>query len=129
MFNKKTEDQPKQAGNATTIIAAGTTFTGNIECNNDIRIDGAVVGNITSTNKVVIGNDGTVTGNIEGLQADVMGTINGDIHVSELLNLRAKATIKGDIFTSSLQMEPTVTFNGMCHMGMHVVDMKQRKAV
>ena len=117
MFSKnKTDDSLKPMGSGTTIIAAGTTFTGDITCSNDLRIDGNVVGNIYSTSKVVIGAEGKVEGDIEGQQADVMGAINGSVSVRELLNLRGKAVVNGDIFTTSLQMEPEVTFNGCCRM-------------
>jgi cytoskeletal protein CcmA (bactofilin family) len=124
MFQKKDQEESgRTILKGATIIAAGTSFRGDIECTNDLRIDGHVCGNIKSGSKVVVGADGRVEGNIEGVQADVMGQITGNIAVSELLNLRGKACMMGDIYTRSLNMEGGVTFNGRCHMGAEASEM------
>jgi cytoskeletal protein CcmA (bactofilin family) len=54
---------------------------------------------------------------VEGQQADVLGKVSGKIQVAELLNLRGDAVVKGNIRAGKLQVEPSVTFNGQCHMG------------
>ena len=127
MFNsKKTEEElpmekPSQ-GNGTTIINAGTTLKGDISSNNDIRIDGHITGNIRCTAKIVIGNSGVVEGDIFGTLADVVGKVTGSIRIKDLLQLRGECIIKGNIYAGKLQVEPTATFNGQCHMGANVVD-------
>lgn len=101
----------------TSLIGTGTTITGDIVSNGDVRIDGVLKGNIRGTAKILIGQDGIVEGDIEGQQADIMGRVEGRIVVRELLNLRSNAVIKGDIRAGKLQIEPTVVFNGQCQMG------------
>jgi cytoskeletal protein CcmA (bactofilin family) len=101
----------------TSLIGTGTTITGDIVSNGDVRIDGVLKGNIRGTAKILIGQDGVVEGDIEGQQADIMGRVEGRISVKELLNLRSNAIIKGDIRAGKLQIEPTVVFNGQCQMG------------
>ncbi|UAY51491.1 bactofilin family protein [Ferruginibacter albus] len=123
MFNSKNQPQNPTFG-STTIIGAGTIITGDIESNNDIRIDGAVSGNVISKAKILIGKEGIVNGDIQCQQADISGRVAGKIQVSELLQLRDKANVNGDIYASQLQIEPTATFNGQCHMGANIVDMK-----
>jgi len=124
MFNSKTGSTFKETTlGSTTIIGAGTTISGNIESNSDIRIDGALIGNITAKAKILIGPDGVVNGDVKGLQADVSGKITGKIKVEELLQLRDKANVQGDIYAGKLQIEPTATFNGQCHMGANVVEL------
>ncbi len=129
MFSKNTEKNEflKTSGSATTIIGAGTHLIGDLSCQNDLRIDGRLTGNIFCQAKVVIGADGIVEGEVNGKNADVMGKITGHIKITELLNLRGKADVKGDIFTNSLQVEPQVIFNGSCHMGANVVEMNEKK--
>lgn len=107
-----------------TIISAGTTITGNVQSNGDIRIDGTIHGNLVAKAKILIGASGVIEGSIDGKQADILGRINGNIKVSDLLHLHGKAFVDGDIFAGKLQIEPSASFNGQCHMGASVVDFK-----
>jgi len=110
-------------GNGTTLISAGTTIKGDISSNSDLRIDGTIIGNINSNAKIVIGNSGVVEGDIYGNHADIVGKTSGTIKVKELLQLRGECVVNGNIYAGKLQVEPTATFNGQCHMGANVVDM------
>ena len=123
MFNSKSRSVDETTAGATSIIGAGTTITGNIQSNGDIRIDGTLIGNLTGRAKVFIGPEGIIDGDVEGQQADVLGKIKGKIKVKELLHLRGKASIDGDLYAGKLQVEPTVTFNGKCHMGANIVEL------
>jgi cytoskeletal protein CcmA (bactofilin family) len=127
MFNKKGSFEESNIG-ANTIIGAGTTITGDLSSNGDIRIDGILKGNLDAKAKVLIGPEGVVEGDIHGAQADVLGKVIGKIKVKELLHLRGKATLNGDIYAGKLQIEPTVTFNGQCHMGANVVELNSERA-
>ena len=124
MFSSKSKEIPMEqvttktsASTSASIIASGTEISGNIICDGDIRIDGVLNGNVNSVSKVILGPDGTVNGDIEAKQADVMGTVKGKIIIADLLNLKGKAQVDGDIYTGQLQVEPTASFNGSCHMG------------
>lgn len=126
MFNSKSKTSfDSTPGNASTLIGAGTSITGDLESNGDIRIDGILKGNLKGKAKIIVGADGRVEGNIEGLQADIMGQVTGSIKVQELLFLHGKTQVNGDIFAGKLQVEPTAVFNGNCHMGANVVELKK----
>ena len=130
MFNSKSKSSyDATTTNASTMIGTGTTITGDLESNGDIRIDGTLRGNLRGKAKIIIGTDGTVEGDIEGLQADIMGHVTGTIKVQELLYLHGKTEVKGDIYAGKLQIEPTAIFNGKCHMGANVVELKKEVAV
>ncbi len=130
MFKSK---QPNQKPAATTfsasIIGAGNTITGNIEADADIRIDGIVKGNVYSKAKILIGAGGVVEGNINCREADINGCVNGNIVTHELLHLKGNATVCGDIHTAKLFIEPTVSFNGQCHMGANIVELKPEMGI
>ena len=111
------------SGNGTTLISSGTTIKGDISSNSDLRIDGTIIGNINSNAKIVIGGSGVVEGDINGNHADIVGKTSGTIKVKELLQLRGECVVNGNIYAGKLQIEPTATFNGQCHMGANVVDM------
>lgn len=123
MFNSKTKTNEAPAGGGTTIIGAGTVINGDIESNADIRIDGTLIGNLSSRAKVLIGQDGVVEGDINGQQADIMGKVTGMLRIKELLQLRGKCNVSGEVFAGKLEVEPTATFNGSCHMGANVVEL------
>lgn len=116
-------------GNGTTLISAGTTIKGDISSNADLRIDGTINGNINCSAKIVIGSTGLVEGDILGNHADIVGKISGNIRVKELLQLRDECVVNGNIYASRLQVEPTATFNGQCHMGANVVDISNNEIV
>jgi len=120
MFNSKSKSDMEivtSTASGNSLIGAGTTIKGDIISNGDVRIDGVLKGNITGSAKILIGQDGVVEGDIEGQQADVLGKVSGKVFVKDLLNLRGKALVRGNIYAGKLQIEPTVTFNGECHMG------------
>ncbi|MEI9808888.1 MAG: polymer-forming cytoskeletal protein [Bacteroidota bacterium] len=104
-----------------TLVSSGTTLKGDISSNSDLRIDGTVIGNVTSSAKIVIGANGSVEGNISGNQADIVGKVTGDVKTKDLLQLRGDCVVKGNLFAGKLQIEPTATFNGQCHMGANAI--------
>jgi len=128
MFNSKLKTASVPSGDGS-IIGAGTIITGDIHSTGDIRIDGTLKGNVSAVARVFVGPEGLVEGNVTGRQADVLGQVAGTIRVSDLLNLRGKAIVDGNIYAGNLQVEPSVTFNGECHMGANVVELKQERNV
>jgi cytoskeletal protein CcmA (bactofilin family) len=123
MFNSKSSSTNETPVGTASIISAGTVITGDIESTGDIRIDGILKGNISGKAKILIGPEGVVEGNITGQQADILGTVHGRIKMNGLLHLHGKATVEGDIHAAKLQIEPTVSFNGQCHMGANIVEL------
>ena len=126
MFNSKTKNNMQQtsaSGNGTTLISAGTSLKGDISSSSDLRIDGSIIGNIQSSAKIVIGSNGVVQGDISGNQADIVGKVTGNIRAKELLQLRGESVVTGNLYAGKLQVEPTATFNGECHMGANIVEM------
>lgn len=126
MFNAKNKtdmQNPTSGTNGATLISADTTLKGDISSSNDLRIDGTIIGNIQSSAKIVIGANGVVQGDISGNQADIVGKVNGNIRTKELLQLRGESIVTGNLYAGKLQVEPTATFNGQCHMGANIVEM------
>jgi len=119
MFNGKSKSEfaaETSGSNAASLISAGTTLKGDITSNADLRIDGTLIGNINSTAKVIIGANGVVEGDLAGQQADILGKVSGTVKVKELLQLKGSSVVNGNIQAGKLQVEPTATFNGECHM-------------
>lgn len=133
MFKTKSEtnmgnEKLNSSGNGTTLIGQGTKLKGDISSANDIRIDGTIVGNINCQAKIIIGATGYVEGDISGNQADIVGKVSGNIKIKDILLLRGDSVVEGNIFAAKLQIEPSSTFNGQCHMGANVVEMSTNEA-
>lgn len=118
MFNKeKNTAYPQNSSNSATLIAFGTILKGDVKSENDLRIDGAIHGNIFCTAKIIIGPTGFVEGNIEGANADITGKVQGNVSVKDLLQLKSEGSVQGNIIAAKLQIDPTAVFNGKCQMG------------
>jgi cytoskeletal protein CcmA (bactofilin family) len=118
MFNKeKNHSISEKVSNSATLISEGTLLQGDVNSENDLRIDGTIQGNVISSAKVVIGPTGRVEGNIHGKQADITGKVIGNIAVQEILQLRGQCNVQGNINAATLQIDPSAIFNGQCQMG------------
>jgi cytoskeletal protein CcmA (bactofilin family) len=106
------------------IIGEGSCITGDIASEGDIRIDGTVKGNVISKAKVLVGPSGTIEGDMHCIDADISGNICGKIVAKGLLFLKGNAVVSGDIHTNKLVVEPTAKFNGQCHMGANILELK-----
>ena len=119
MFTKEKDASISEKGyaNSATLISAGTVLRGDVKSENDLRIDGTIHGNVTSSAKIVVGPSGFVEGNIQGTLADITGKVQGNIAVKDLLQLRGQSNVEGNISAGKLQVDPSAIFNGKCQMG------------
>ncbi len=99
------------------IVGNGTSITGDVISNGDIRIDGSLQGNLNTKSKLVLGNTGKVSGEVFCKNSEISGHVEGKITVEELLILKSTAKIHGDIITSRISIEPGAVFTGTCNMG------------
>ena len=113
---KRRERLPFDSPDRVNRLVEGTQISGDIRSESNIRIDGTVDGNVTTTAKIVIGEKGIVTGNLKSADADIEGTLHGDATINGVLILREKATVHGDIQTQRIHIEEGATFNGACRM-------------
>ena len=116
MLNRKEKTHFENTDRVNKLVE-GTTIIGDIISETNIRIDGEVQGNITTSAKVVIGENGLLKGNLQCQEADIEGRIEGKLIVEGLLILRETSNIQGDIYTNKLHIEEGAIFLGACKMG------------
>ena len=107
MFGTNNSNNPNSSG-STTLIAEGTRLTGDIAFSGNLEIEGAVVGNITSSDenaKIRILNSGSVTGDIEVANIVINGNARGDLYASQLIKLAAKAVVQGNVNYKLIEIE------------------------
>ncbi|MBC8486314.1 MAG: polymer-forming cytoskeletal protein [Bacteroidetes bacterium] len=118
MFQKKHKIMAKNNLSETkpNTIVSGTVIKGEIVTDGDFRIDGTLVGSISSKGKIVIGQSGSIEGEIICQNADISGKIKAKVKVEQLITLKSSAQLNGDVTTDKLAIEPGAKFTGSCNM-------------
>lgn len=124
MFNKEEKRSEEVLSNTSNIISRGTILEGNIQTPGNLRIEGKVIGNLTTKSKAALAQSSFVDGNILAQNAEIAGEVKGKVEVSEMLILRPSCVIHGDIITNKLIVESGATFNGGCAMGAQIREIK-----
>ena len=105
-----------QKSNLETMVANkindGTTITGDLDAQTDIRIDGKIIGNITCASKVVIGATSQVIGHIKCNDLTIEGKVKGNIEVNGILFFRTSANFEGDVKYKKLIVEEGANISG-----------------
>jgi cytoskeletal protein CcmA (bactofilin family) len=104
-------------GRLSGFVGHGTTLTGETEFHAMLRVDGNLVGTVSSeAGTLIIGTNGQVDANIMVAAAMVNGTVNGDIYATEKLHLGRTARVLGNIQSPRLIVEEGAILEGSCNM-------------
>ena len=106
--------------NITTLIGKTTKITGDIVTKENIRVDGQVIGDITTENIANMSETSHIEGKILGDEIYVAGKVNGNIVANKTIELAKTAVITGDIITAKLHIHSGATFNGNTKMGANI---------
>ncbi|MFC0225168.1 polymer-forming cytoskeletal protein [Serratia aquatilis] len=98
-----------------TFISNGSQFTGVIEGDGNIVVEGKVEGNILCTHMVRIENSGHVKGEIRAQQIMINGAVEGRCY-ADSLSIQAKGSMRGDIFADEISIEKGGIFIGQSQL-------------
>ncbi len=85
------------------LISADMRITGDLFCDSDLQIDGAIDGDVRSR-MLTIGEKSNIRGAIQADSVRIRGTVTGQIH-ARMVDLTATARVIGDIIHESLSIE------------------------
>jgi len=94
------------------IVGEGTKFTGNLELQGLLRIDGDFFGSITTDGKVLVGRHGRAECDIRAETVVIGGALKGNITAMEKVIVLSTAIIIGNIEAPRLIVEEGVIING-----------------
>ena len=119
IFSKETTNHKDIAEfkGSETMIGKGAVLTGDTETYGTMRVDGRIIGNVTSKSRTVIGASGYLEGNIIAENATIEGEVKGSVTIQDTLTLKSTAVVTGDIVCNKLIIEGGAIFNGSCKMG------------
>ena len=104
-------------GRLSGFVGHGTTLTGETDFHAMLRVDGRLIGTVSSeAGTLIIGTNGQVDANISVAAALVNGAVNGDIYASEKLQLGRTARVLGNIQSPKLIIEEGAILEGSCSM-------------
>ena len=117
MFGNKKKQTPQVLiDNFSSLLANNLRFTGNMEFEDGLKINGSVSGNINhkpgSTSLLALSAEARIEGNVSSYDALIDGTIVGDLVVEHLLELHSNARVTGNITYNQLSMENGATVDG-----------------
>lgn len=84
-------------GGGVNTIDAQTSIKGDLKAGGDIRIDGALTGNLVCEAKLIIGPKGRIEGDVTCKNATIEGSFKGNLTVSDSLTIQATAKVEGDV--------------------------------
>lgn len=104
-------------GRLSGFVGHGTTLTGETQFHAMLRVDGHLIGTVTSeSGTLIIGTNGQVDANIMVAAAMINGTVNGDVVATEKLQLGRTARVMGNIHSPRLIVEEGAILEGSCSM-------------
>jgi len=98
-----------------TFVSNGAQFTGVIEGDGNIIIEGKVEGNIICMHMVRIENSGNVKGEIRAQQIMINGSVEGRCY-ADSLSIQPKGSMRGDIFADEISIEKGGVFIGQSQL-------------
>lgn len=84
-------------------ISEGTVIDGDIDCEQELLVNGTVRGSIRCAKKLVIAHHGQVFGNVSGADIIVSGSLEGDVCCAGLLVLESQSVVRGKISSTLLE--------------------------
>jgi len=101
---------------AGTVIGEGLTIEGDLASEEEVVVNGAVRGKLTTTDAVSVGSTGIVEADITGSSLSVAGQVTGDVNASERVDLQAGGRLIGDVKASRLTIADGASFKGNVDM-------------
>ena len=98
-------------------IGRSIRINGDLEGEEDLRIDGEVNGTVRlKKNAVIIGSDGKIRADVYAKSVAVEGAVEGDLFGAEQVSIRRSATVKGNITAPRVSLEDGAHFKGSIEM-------------
>jgi cytoskeletal protein CcmA (bactofilin family) len=97
-------------------IGLGAEFSGVLNFEGVIRLDGRFSGEINSKGTLIVGDTAQVAAEINVDTVVVSGEIHGNIRASNRVQLHAPAKHYGNIISPVVTIDEGVVFEGNCHM-------------
>jgi cytoskeletal protein CcmA (bactofilin family) len=117
MLKSKENASMDRMGDLNTLIGKGSVFEGNLNVQHSLRIDGKLIGNIKSSDSIIVGKEGEVDGEVDVKNAVIGGKIKGKVIASGKITLESTSTFNGQLIAGKLVIDEGAVFDGTSQMG------------
>jgi cytoskeletal protein CcmA (bactofilin family) len=107
----------KKGGELNGFLDHGSSFKGELEFEDTMRIDGRFNGKIVSKNELIVGESAHIDGDIHVGRIAISGTVVGKIVADQRVEIHRNGKVYSDIDTPALIIEEGAVFQGNCVMG------------
>lgn len=106
----------KKGGELNGFLDRGSTFRGELEFEDTMRIDGRFIGKVISKNELIVGDSANIEGEILVGSVAISGTVRGKIKVTGRIEIHRNGRVYCDLETPALIIEEGAIFEGNCVM-------------
>jgi len=113
----KRPELPRPPGKIQNLLGANTRYTGTLNSDENLRIDGIYQGHIETAGNVIIGPTAKVLADVTASAVQVWGAVRGNITAAKSLEILSGGRVWGDVRVNSLSIDEGGIFRGQCIMG------------
>lgn len=95
-----------------TLVGAGTTLTGELQCEGDLVVAGLVNARATVQGAFTLSDGGEWTGGVRAHNAVIAGHVDGALLISDKLEIRKTARIRGSVHARSIAIAQGALIEG-----------------
>ena len=106
-----------KSGDLNGFLDRGSSFKGELEFEDTMRIDGKFNGRIRSKNELIVGESAHIEGEIHVGRIAISGTVVGKIKADQRVEIHRNGKVYSDVDTPALVIEEGAIFQGNCVMG------------
>jgi len=106
-----------KSGDLNGFLDRGSSFKGELEFEDTMRIDGRFNGRIRSKNELIVGESAHIEGEVHVGRIAISGTVVGKIIADQRVEIHRNGKVYSDIDTPALVIEEGALFQGNCVMG------------
>lgn len=103
------------SGDLNGFLDGSSSIEGELHFTDTFRVDGRLVGKVSSEGDLIVGSESTVEGDIKVRRLFVSGTVRGFVQ-AERVEIAPGARVEADVETPALLIEEGAHFQGRCVM-------------
>jgi cytoskeletal protein CcmA (bactofilin family) len=110
-------EMKNKSGELNGFLDRGSSFRGELEFEDTMRIDGRFNGKIMTKNELIVGESAQIEGEVHAGRIAISGTVIGKIIAAQRVEIHRNGKVYSDIDTPALIIEEGAIFQGTCVMG------------
>ncbi len=110
-----------------TLVGADTRIVGDMAFSGGLRVDGAIIGNVSeiagTPSTIILSEHGRIEGSVSAAKIVLNGAVVGPVKAGQFIELQSKARITGDLHYKSLEMHTGAVIDGkLVHLEENATD-------